>query len=86
MASSSDSAIRKINVAVVFSFLVSSLMLYVAWRHNSQCEFHCSGSIQWSNMVVLFFSWFVPVFCVSYVALLAISFIFFRKRYSTSDT
>ena len=86
MASSSISAIRKFKVAVVFSSLVSSFMLYVAWQHNPQCEFHCNGSIEWSNIVVLIFSWFVPVFCVSYLAPLAVALLFFRKGHSASDT
>ena len=35
-------------------------MMYVAWQHNPQGEFHDTAGINWLNWLAIGFSWFIP--------------------------
>ena len=54
-----------ITLGAVIGALVASGMLYVAWDHNPQGEFHGELGVNWANWLFLGFSWFVPVSLVS---------------------
>lgn len=60
-------------LAVLVGFLpagvVAALMLYVAWQHNPQGEFHEAGIVHWGSWLSIGAVWFVP--CGAPVALLA---------------
>jgi len=44
----------------IFSLGVSLLMVFAAWEHNPQQEFHIGNSlIDWVSLTALFLSWFV---------------------------
>jgi hypothetical protein len=45
--------------------MVAAFMMYAAWQHNPQGEIHSDGAIDWSNWLLIGFSWFLPVFIVS---------------------
>ena len=41
--------------------LVGGLMMYIAWQHNPQGEFHGTNGVEWSAWLLVGASWFVPV-------------------------
>jgi len=51
---------------VCAGIVVAGVMMYIAWDHNPQGEFH-SGElgVNWADWLFLGFSWFVPVALVS---------------------
>lgn len=49
-------------LSTLLGFISSSLIMYISWLHNSQCEIHCEGIVDWSYWFALGLSAFVPVF------------------------
>jgi len=48
-------------VAVWCGALAGLFMVYVAWQHNPQQEFHGEGGVNWSGLGLIGSSWFVVV-------------------------
>jgi|AntRauTorckE6833_2_1112554.scaffolds.fasta_scaffold15371_3 phosphate/sulfate permease len=48
-------------VSSVLGFIVASLMVYTAWQHNPQEEFRSGKAVNWSHLLSLWLSWFLPV-------------------------
>ena len=38
---------------------IAALMMYVAWQHNSQGEFHEDGMVHWASWLAVGWSWFL---------------------------
>jgi len=55
---------RIITISVIIGTVVSALMMDVAWEHNSQCEIHCEGVINFSYWILIGLSWFITSFVV----------------------
>lgn len=39
--------------------LIGLVMCYIAWLHNTQCEIHCDGFIDWIYLFLIWLSWFI---------------------------
>ena len=48
----------------VLGALVGGLMMYIAWQHNPQGEFHDIDGVHWLSWVGVGLSWFVAVLVV----------------------
>ena len=55
---------NNIIVSTIIGLIVSILMMDVAWEHNSQCEIHCEGVINFSYWILIGLSWFIMSFIV----------------------
>ena len=49
-------------VSALFGLIAGSLIMYVSWQHNPQCEIHCEGTIYWGYWLVLGLSALTLVF------------------------
>lgn len=61
-------------LAVVFG----AIMLFITWQHNPQCEFHCEGTIYWSNWLPYGVLLGVYAFVASFVIGCIFRFLFAR--------
>jgi hypothetical protein len=61
--------IVRIVSAFVLAAVSGCVVLYIAWQHNPQCEFHCEGVVNWSVWLPYGLAAFVLVFAVASVAL-----------------
>lgn len=62
--------------------VVAALMMYVAWEHNPQGEFHDETGIHWFYWLGIGFSWFATIAglpCLIAAAVSLISFLFRRS-------
>lgn len=48
--------------SLVAGTLVATILMWIAWHHNSQCEIHCDGVVDWVYLFAIGFSGFIPVF------------------------
>jgi len=48
-------------VAVLLGFLAGNAAVYAAWQHNPQQEFHSIETINWFELSMIWFSWFLIV-------------------------
>jgi hypothetical protein len=55
--------IRSAIAGCVLGIMVSGFVMYAAWDHNPQGEFHGTNGVQWLHWFGLGLSWFVPI-CV----------------------
>ncbi len=46
-------------LAGILALMVSLLMLYAAWQHNPQQEFHSPDHINWRYFSILFGAWYL---------------------------
>jgi len=46
-------------LSILISSVFATLMMYVAWEHNSQCEIHDNGIIDFSYLFTIGISWFL---------------------------
>ena len=58
--------------STIVGTIVSFFMMYVAWEHNPQCEFHCEETIHFKSLIIVGLLWFV----VGFISTLIISRIF----------
>ena len=54
-------------VSTLFGLIAGSLIMYVSWQHNSQCEIHCEGVVYWGYWFSLGAFAFLPVFLFIFV-------------------
>lgn len=57
--------IRSIVAASLLGVVVRGLMMYIAWQHNPQGEFHDVDGVHWLSWLAIGLSWFAPVFVVA---------------------
>ena len=48
-------------VGVFVGLTAAALMMYIAWEHNPQLEYHVPGNIHWGHWLFLGFLWFAMV-------------------------
>ena len=78
---------RNASVIFVFALTPSFIAMFLAWKHNPQCEVHCNGVINWWYLVQVGASWFFLIFIV----ILAIQWarkcliIYIKKWFKGSD-
>ena len=53
-------------VFTVFGLLLAGLMMYAAWQHNPQGEFHDETGVRWGYWLLLGFLWFIFITGVPY--------------------
>jgi len=51
-------------LSAIVGVILAFIMVYIAWQHNSQCEFYCKDEIFFSRILILWFSWFIIGFLV----------------------
>lgn len=56
---------------------LGALMMYAAWDHNPQGEFHDETGIHWLTWLGIGFSWLVAVAGIPCLMAMAVSFISF---------
>ena len=54
-------------VSAILGFIAGSLIMYISWRHNSQCEIRCGVIVHSGYWFTLGFFAFVPIFIVALV-------------------
>ena len=59
--------IRRLLLSVLAGVFVGAVMMYLAWEHNPQCEFHCEGTIYWGHWFLIGVSWAIPVVVVLFI-------------------
>lgn len=69
---------RALLLATAAGLLVAAPMMYIAWQHNSQGEFHENGQIHWGAWLGVGATWFVLPFSLG--AIIAAGLWFERKR------
>lgn len=53
---------HRLIVSALLGFIAGSLIMYVSWQHNPQCEIHCEGTVYWGYWLALGLSACVLVF------------------------
>ena len=48
----------------LLGFIAGFLIMYISWQHNSQCETHCEGVVNWGYWLSLGVFAFLPAFMV----------------------
>ncbi len=61
--------------SVVAGVLFAGFSMYVAWQHNSQCEFHCEGVVYWGSWLLVGASWLVAGSVVTFIAVKCVCFL-----------
>ena len=49
-------------LAMATSLVIGGVMMFIAWDHNPQCEFHCEGQVYWGRWILVGASWALPGF------------------------
>ena len=65
--------------SLTIAFTVQIVMMYISWKHNSQCEIHCSEPVNngytlingiyvdFDYWFLIGFSWFIPTFIIIFL-------------------
>jgi len=61
---------NNILISTLIAVMVSIVMMYVAWKYNSQGEIHSEIGIDFTYWLLLGMSWFVMVFLLVLILLL----------------
>jgi len=59
-------------MACAIGSLIAAFMMYAAWQHNPQCEFHCEGAVNWWHWLSVGASWFVACSFAAFVVGLSV--------------
>jgi hypothetical protein len=60
----------KIGIAsIAVGATAGGAMMWLAWKHNTQCSIHCEGTIDWAYWLGIGGAWFVPVAAGCFFAL-----------------
>jgi hypothetical protein len=51
-------------IGLLPAVVVAALLMYIAWQHNPQGEFHESGRIHWGDWLLLGFVYALPVWLI----------------------
>ena len=63
---------NNIIISTIIGLLFSSVMMYIAWKHNSQYEIHEEGVIDFSYFVSIGVSWFIVGFICMFLFIIVI--------------
>jgi hypothetical protein len=62
-------------ISFVVGAIVMGLIMYASWDHQSQCEIHCDGTVEWAYWLLIGFSWFVPSFVSTFILSAGVSYV-----------
>ena len=54
-------------LSIIVSLIISSFILYVGLKHNSQGEFYTSDMIDYIYIAKIFISWFILIYLILYI-------------------
>ena len=63
---------NNIIISTIIGLIVSILMMYIAWKHNSQGEIYSEGMIDFSYWILIGMTWFIITFVVVLISILII--------------
>lgn len=55
---------RTLTLAGAAGLVLAGVMMYIAWQHNPQGEFHSAGRVEWGPWLSLGAIWFMLPFTV----------------------
>lgn len=61
--------------SIIIALIPAVLMMQIAWEHNPQGEIHLNGNIDWSYLLLIGFSWFLPAFIVVFIVISAFKYL-----------
>ena len=59
-------------ISTTIGAIVAFLMMYIAWEHNSQCEIHEKGVIDFGYLLSIGVPWFLLAFVVVFILVLIV--------------
>ena len=62
-------------ISTLLGLVAGSLIMYISWQHNSQCEIHCEGIVHWGYWFTLGLFAFAPIFIAALVLALAFNYV-----------
>jgi len=62
-------------IAATMGFIASFTSMYIAWKHNPQCEFYCDGIIYWSHWLSVGVSWLLVGTIAALIVTIVIRFL-----------
>lgn len=68
--------LTSLKISTLIGVVIGIIMCFIAWQHNSQCEIHCDGFIDWPYLFVLWASWFFVTFVAGGVCISLILYLF----------
>ena len=68
--------LTSLKISTLIGVVIGIIMCFIAWQHNSQCEIHCDGFIDWPYLFVLWASWFFVTFVAGSVCISLILYLF----------
>lgn len=57
--------LKRLIIPTIGGCIAMLSIMYLSWQHNSQCEIHCEGAINWGYWLLLGISGFIPVFILA---------------------
>ena len=63
---------NNIIISTIIGLIISILMMYVAWKHNSQGEIYSEGVIDFSYWILIGMTWFSMTFIVVFIFILIV--------------
>jgi large-conductance mechanosensitive channel len=60
-------------VSTIIGIILAFLMMYIAWEHNPQYEFHYEKTIHFGSLIIIGVSWFIASFIVIFLSILIIN-------------
>ena len=67
---------NNIIISTIIGLIVSILMMYISWKHNSQGEIYSEGVIDVSYWSLIGMTWFIMTFIVVFVFILIVKKIY----------
>ena len=63
---------NNIIISTIIGLIISIIMMYVAWKHNSQGEIYSEEVIDFSYWILIGITWFSMTFIVIFISTLII--------------
>jgi len=60
----------KLILSIIVGVILAFTMVYIAWQHNPQCEFHCKDEIFFAPLLIIGTFWFILGFLMILLVLL----------------
>ena len=58
---------NNIRTSTIIGLIVSIVIMYIAWKHNSQGEVYSEGVIDFSYLILIGITWFSITFIVTLI-------------------
>ena len=71
---------NNIIISTVIGFIVSIIVMYVAYEHNAQGEIYTEGVTDFSYWMLIGLSWFIATFIVSFMVIFVFALIMKRVK------